>query len=398
MESLQNIFIATITQSKDKENLQAIICEVTYELSKKKIKRLRDKSRIQARLNEIFELFIHLLKNEDLATKENIESVILGLIKSANSEKEELLYNTIYEKEELEKKIEKQKQDIRESILESFDNFERSIEKLEGETKEEFQKALGDAKLKGIEMLGILKETVSEALITTLEKAKEIEDTSYEITKNITYQAINEGKFLKKRFIDISQNIIEVAIDIADSDQANAKELLSGVILGTKEGMAKAIDKFKNDLKFAPEDFEDELLNIKKELINIEEDFIEMLEKTKDKSSGVSKEIIAKIIDEELNSALAKVRRVTNEAVETVTQKIEELKLNSSYLDSEFVKKAEKKIEEFEKIAEEKVEKIKNSETTKKVTTEAKRIGNHAWKLAKGVVEGAIKGAKDVMK
>ena len=69
----------------------------------------------------------------------------------------------------------------------------------------------------------------------------------------------------------------------------------------------------------------------------------------------------------------------------------------STYLDSEFVKKAEKKIEELEKVASEKVEYIKNNEKAQKAANEAKKLGNHAWELAKGTLEGAFKGAKDAI-
>jgi len=401
MKSLQNIFNATIKENKKEKNLPNIICDLTYELSKKRINRLKDEKRIQVRLGELFELYSHSLSNENLDTKENIEAVISGLIKASNYDKEEFLYKTIYEKEQLEKSIEEQKNTIRNSILGTFDVIEAHIEKLEGLNLEEFLQAISDAKLKSVEMLGILRETVSEALLTTLERAEDIEDTAYEITKNITYQTINEGEFSKRRFLDISKNIIEVAMEIADSDQANAKDLLKGVVRGTKEGMAKAIDKFKNDLKFAPEEIENlvdkDLSAIKKELLHIEDDFVYMLKDVKYFSEGISKEIIEEILLTQLDNSLAKIKRVAIETVEAITQKIEELKSNSSYLDNELVKKAEQKFEEFEKIAGQKVESIKNSETTKKATKEAKKLGNHAWKLAKSIVESALKSAKDVM-
>ena len=136
---------------------------------------------------------------------------------------------------------------------------------------------------------------------------------------------------------------------------------------------------------------------IKKELLHIEDDFVYMLKDVKYFSEGISKEIIEEILLTQLDNSLAKIKRVAIETVEAITQKIEELKSNSSYLDNELVKKAEQKFEEFEKIAGQKVESIKNSETTKKATKEAKKLGNHAWKLAKSIVESALKSAKDVM-
>ena len=405
MQSLQNIFSATLKESKDNQNLPSIISELTFELSKKKIQRLKDDSHIQERLGELFELYTRTLKSEELKNSTNIDAVISGLIKAASYDKEEFLYKSLYEKEQLEKSILKQKDSIRNTIMGTFNILEAHIQKMDETIAKESLKALHDTKLRGVEMLGILKETTSEALLTTLEKAKDVEDTVFEITKNITYQTINEGQFSKTRFLDITNSILEVAIEIADEDQGNAKSLLSGTIHGTKEGMAKAIDKFKNDLKFAPEEIEDilerDLATIKKELISIEDDFIELLKNSTKSTNGISTQIINTILESELNSSLAKIKRVAYEARETLSEKIEELKNNKSYLENDFVRKAEKKLEELEKVASQKVEEFKNfefeNEKARNATKEAKRLGNHAWEVAKTVLDGALKGAKDAM-
>ncbi len=406
MQSLQNIFSATLKESKENQNLPSIISELTFELSKKKIQRLKDDTHIQERLGELFELFTRTLQSEELKSSKNIDAIISGLIKAASYDKEEFLYKSLYEKEQLEKSISKQKENIKSTIMGTFDILEAHIENMDESIAKESLKALHDTKLRGVEMLGILKETTSEALLTTLEYAKDVEDTVFEITKNITYQTINEGEFSKNKFLDIISSILHVAIEIADEDQGNAKSLLSGTIHGTKEGMAKAIDKFKNDLKFAPEEIEDmlekDLSTIKKELISIEDDFVEVLKEAEKSTDGISAQIINFILESELNNSFAKIKRVTHEAREILGEKIEEIKNNKSYLENDFVRKAEKKIEELEKIASQKVEDLKNfefeNEKAKNATKEAKRLGNHAWEVAKGVLDGAIKGAKDAMK
>lgn len=405
MKSLQNIFSATLKENKENIELPAIITELTFELSRKKIQRLKDDAHIQSRLGELFEFYARALQSEEIQNEKNIDAIISGLIKAANSEKEDFLYKTLYEKEQLEKSINIQKKSIQSNIAGTYSQLEERIGKMDSTIAAEYLKTLQNVKLRGIEMLGILKETTSEALLTTLEKASDIEDTVFEITKNITYQAINDGEFSKNRFIDVTNSVMEVAIEIADEDLGNAKDLLSGSIHGTKEGMAKAIDKFKNDLKFAPEEIEDvlqkDLTSIKKELVSVEEDFIEMLKSTKNNSNGISKKIINELLENELDNSLAKIKRVASEAIETLGEKIEELKTTKPYLENEFVRKAEKKIGEFEKVASQKVESIKNfefeNEKAKKATAEAKRLGNHAWEVAKNVLDGAIKGAKDAI-
>ena len=117
MKSLQNIFSATIKESKEDENLTSIISELTFELSKKKIQRLKDDSHIQARLGELFELYTRALQSETLESSKNIDAIISGLIKAASYDKEEFLYKSLYEKEQLEKSINKQKESIKNTIM-----------------------------------------------------------------------------------------------------------------------------------------------------------------------------------------------------------------------------------------------------------------------------------------
>jgi hypothetical protein len=394
MKSLQNIFSATIKESKEDKNLTSIISELTFELSKKKIQRLKDDSHIQARLGELFEFYTRALQSESLENSTNIDAIISGLIKAASYDKEEFLYKSLYEKEQLEKSISKQKESIKNTIMGTFNILEAHIEKMDESISKESLKALHTTKLRGVEMLGILKETTSEALLTTLEKGKDVEDTVFEITKNITYQTIKEGDFSKTRILEIANTILKATIEIADEEKANAKALLSGAVHGTKEGMAKAIDKFKNDLKFAPEELATEdLKSIKKDLSDIDNAFVEIVKLSKKTSVGLSVEIIEDILNNDIDNSLSKVKRVAVEARETLSEKIDELKLE----DNEFLKKAEKKIEELEKIASVKIEAIKQDERTKNATKEAKRLGNHAWEVAKSAVESAIKSAKDVI-
>ncbi len=116
MQSLQNIFSATLKENSENENLHSIISELTFELSKKKIQRLKDDKRIQKRLGELFEFYTRALQNENLKTSQNIDAIISGLVKAASYEKEEFLYKNIYEKEQLEKSIVKQKESIKQPL------------------------------------------------------------------------------------------------------------------------------------------------------------------------------------------------------------------------------------------------------------------------------------------
>lgn len=413
MESTYTIFLATLKENKGHPELLKLISELTFELSRKKVQRLKDETNIHNRIGELFELYCKALHDEGLKSPRAISSVIDGLLKATSHEKEAFLYKTIYEKEQLEKSIFAQKQHIRSTISESFNVLEAHISQMQPETKESALSALHDAKLRGIEMLGILKETTQEALLTTLENGTDVTDTIHEITKNLSFQTISEGDLTKQRIIDISNTIISASIDIADEDLGHAKDILDGSINGVREGITKAIDKFKNDLKYAPTEsmeglLETDLSELRKELLRMDEQFITLLEVLASQSEGISASII-KEMTKEMNSSTAKIMRAANDAKEVISERIEQLKADASVFEKTFKDRAEKKFEslrkdvnKFEKTASAKVESFKQfefeSDTAKQVAQEAKKLGFRAWEVAKHMMDGAVKGAKDAMK
>ena len=413
MESTYTIFLATLKEKKGDPELFTLITELSFELSRKKVQRLKDESNIHNRIGELFELYCKALHDEGLKSPRAISAVINGLLKATTNDKETFLYKTIYEKEQLEKSIFAQKQEIRTTLSESFDVLEAHISNMQPETKESALTALHDAKLRGIEMLGILKETTQEALLTTLENGGDITDTIHEITKNLSFQTISEGDLTKQRIIDISNAILTASVDIADEDLGHAKEILDGSINGVREGITKAIDKFKNDLKYAPTEsmevlLETDLAELRKELLRMDEQFITLLEVLASHSEGISASII-KEMTKGMNSSTAKIMRAANDAKEVISERIELLKAEASVFEKTFKNRAEKKFEslkkdvnDLEKKASAKVESFKQFEfendTAKQVTQEAKKLGFRAWEVAKNMMDGAVKGAKEAMK
>lgn len=402
MESTYTIFLATLRENKEHPQLFSFIGELSFELSRKKIQKLKEEKSIQNRLGELFELYCKALHDEGLKSPRAVNHVIDGLLKAASYDKEAFLYKTIYEKEQLEKSIFTQKQQIRSTIASSFDILEKHIAKLPQDTQEAALLALHDAKLRGVEMLGILKETVQEALLTTLEKGSDIEDTIYEITKNLSFQSISEGALTKARVLDISRTIIESAMDIADEDLGHAKAILEGTINGVHDGVTKTIEKFKNDLKYAPTDEMEEMAEmdlslLRKELLKIDEQFILQLEALASQTEGISHTIIREMTSE-MNSSAARIKRAANEAKEVITERMEHLR-------TEAEKKLvvlKKDVEELEKKASSKMESLKQfdfeSEKAKQMAVDAKKLGFRAWEVAKSMMDGAVKGAKEAMK
>ena len=391
MQSLKTVFSTSIDENSNEQ----VITDLVFELTKKRIQRLKDKTKIQKRVGELFELFSEVLREKNLKNHKNIEAVINGLIKAVTYEKEDYLYKLIYQKEQLEKLIDSQKKEIKNNITQTYQTLEEQINSMHEELKNSAKEALSDIKLSGLEMLGILRETTEEAILTTLEKGSDIEETIYEITKNLTYQSISDGNFTKSRFLNVSKTIVEVAKEIADQNISYAKEIVNGSIEGTKDGILKAINKFKNDIKFAPEEIDEDLYKLKTELIKIEEDYIALLKKLSDFDDSLSSKLLKQKV-EKLEGSIEKLKRVTNETREIIAQKIEELKSEINI--DELKEKAEQKFENLkkdvaslEKKAEQKFEEIKQSEKTKQVTQEAKKLGLRAWEVAKNMLENSKK-------
>mgnify|MGYP000222697509 FL=1 len=57
MESTYTIFLATLRENKEHPQLLNFIAELSFELSRKKIQKLKEEKSIQNRLGELFELY-----------------------------------------------------------------------------------------------------------------------------------------------------------------------------------------------------------------------------------------------------------------------------------------------------------------------------------------------------
>ena len=398
MQQLQTTFLQTIKENKENPNLFSLIKNTTFELTHKKFIQLKNDVQKQARLDKLLVMFIKLLEEEDIKNPKTISCVIEGLVKAITYEKEQELYQTMYEKERIQKRIEIQKQNIKELIILSYETVEDITNELHEEDKKIVLSGIEDVKLRGIEMFGILKETAEEAYLRAIEGGDDLENTISEITKNFTIQAIHEGKLTKKRIIDITSNLIEVASDLADSDNSCAKELLNGAINGAKNGIFKCIEKFKNDIKFAPEEIEEilgqSLEESKKEFLKIEDDFIVMLKQAELRSNGASSMILAEIIAKH-DSSFAKLKRIGAETAEILGDRIDSLKEEAIILEREFLDR----FKDFKKGASIKAETFKDEATpkAKKAAEDAKKLGARALEVAKNMMDNTINSAKEVM-
>jgi len=136
---------------------------------------------------------------------------------------------------------------------------------------------------------------------------------------------------------------------------------------------------------------------LRKELLRIDEQFIAQLETLAHQTEG-SSIIILREITTEMNSSVARLKRAANEAKEVIGERIEQIKVEAE----KTLVVLKKDVEELEKKASSKMELLKQfdfeSEKAKQMAHDAKKLGFRAWEVAKSMMDGAVKGAKDAMK
>ena len=369
---------------------------------------------LKQKMNELY----NKMDKESLINAKNLKSAMEGINQALVSGEEKELYELFDKRDEINRTIETKREEIKNRLKISFEAAEEVVKDRDFGEKDEILELLNNAIIRETRMLGILKESAQIAFLTTLEGAKDVEETAGAIAKNMTYAAIRGGEFSKERMFEISKNIISAAGNLANEGHIFAKELIKGAINGTRDGILRAIEKLKDEAKFAPDELRlnSQLLNLK----NVDEEFIALLKELEKEFEGVAKDEIENVINSELDTSLAKFKRISDQAREQITSRIKELKSNDTAkhminvanekleaLKRELNDKSEKlklnfdanekfedikkEIADFEKKANEKLEDLKQID----IKSEAKKIGDRAYQAAKDFLNVIKKDKKE---
>ena len=108
-------------------------------------------------------------------------------------------------------------------------------------------------------------------------------------------------------------------------------------------------------LKFAPDELRlsSQLVHLK----NIDEEFIALLKELEKEFEGVAKDEIENVINGELDTSLAKFKRISDQAREQITSRIEELKSNDTA--KHMINAANEKLEALKRELNDRSEKLK---------------------------------------
>ena len=304
----------------------------------------------------------------ELAEIKTVTTTILDLeTKNLKADVEALLAK----KEAIERSLEKKQNELQESKYAVFNALEDKLS-----SNESALSKLHQVKLQSIDLYDILSEMVESAIITALERDQDgdISETTIEVVKDITYEAIKEGSLNTIRVRKILSTILISAMDIAEATPNRAEEILSSTLKGMRSGLIHSIDRFKKRLAYMP-------LEAKHILIEDYDTIIEDLNQTdtlfsqvvitQASQSSQSTKKILEDINREMRYDLEELVHISKETAEVMKDKFSSFARNA-------VKKADSALKSPK-------------------AAEAKRMGKEAWGVAKVALGSAIKTAKDAI-
>ncbi|ADR35144.1 hypothetical protein Sulku_2485 [Sulfuricurvum kujiense DSM 16994] len=279
------------------------------------------------------------------------------------------LEDLIAQKERLERQIIRKGEELQHLKYSLFDSLEKHI----GNSDEMLEK-LHQVKLQSVDLLDILEEITESAIITTLEKGSDIEDTLHEIIKDITFETLNANVLNAVRIRRILASILQSAINVAEATPNQSNTIFRGTLLGIRSALIKSIEKFHQYLLYVPEEvkalYRDEYKTIETELDRIDTLFTQVLNSLKSHNSHSIVENLERISNE-IYAQSDELTNLSKETVELLRNRLSKIKRGVTMQGT----------------------KLLNSKSAQ----EAKAMGVRAWSVAKSAMEGAIKGAKDAM-
>ena len=392
------IFIQKLKENKENPQFLTIVRELAYDFFKKELK-----ENSQVDILESFKQMSEILRSEGLLNTKSISNLIQGLSEAKSELKEQHIYKLIYEKEQVEQKILDLKKQIRSELQTTLESIEDFIQNSDFEDKIKILQTIDEKMLCDLQMLGILKESTEAAFLTALEHQEDIRDTIAQIAKNLVFNAINDDKIDKTRFLEVAEVVCETAVNIANIEYRFARWIIVGVLEGTRDGLVKAVEKFIDDIKYVPNS--QSLLESSQAFIKIENAFVTMVRELMARSNEPAAGIINEILQSSLDSYFAKFRRMQYEISTQISLRLEELRgkenidkfttiavnkfgeLKRELGSNERLENLKKEIGEFEKKVEARLESINYQELGKNVKKQAKELGNKMYNAAKNLLE-----------
>lgn len=271
-----------------------------------------------------------------------------GVNEALVGKNEQEILALIDEKDRIEREIEAKATLIKERIDASFECAIKSVSQSELSFKDEALNTLKSEAAKETRITKIVKEAAQTALLGIVEKAEDVAANTQALIGSMSYKILSDGEFSKDRILHICKVLIETTLDVAEASGIYADRLISGAILGARDGVYRLIKKLKSESVFAPDELRlGEQIN---ELKRIDESFANML---KDIAKNTTKEArvqIEHIAQNDLINHFAKLRHLSETASDQLRRRIEEIRTNPRV--SELVKASHDTISELGRKAE----------------------------------------------
>ena len=279
------------------------------------------------------------------------------------------LEDLMAQKERLERQIARKSEELQHLKYNLFTVLEKLLA-----DREEILEKLHQVKINSIDLLEILEEITESAIITTLEKGSDIEETLEEIIKEITFTALNANVLNATRIRRILASILQIALGIAEATPNQAEGILRGTLRGIHSALIRSIEKFRQYLLYIPEEvkalYRDEYKTIEIELDNVDTLYAQIIHGLRAHNSALLVDKLEKINDE-LSSGSDELSHLSRETVELLRTRLAKIRKGVTERGNKLLKS--------------------------KSAQEAKAMGVRAWSVAKAAMEGAVKGAKDAM-
>lgn len=292
-----------------------------------------------------------------------------ALLEEETAELQDMLEDLVAQRERIERQITRKRDDLQHLKYTLFNALEKHM----GDDAAQLEK-LHQIKLQSIDLLDLLEEMIESAIITTLEKGSDTEETLHEIIKEITYETLNANVLNAVRIRRILSSILQSALNVAEASPNQAHPILRGTMLGIRSALHKSIEKFRQYLLYVPDEvkalYRDEYQLIENELEQIHTLFDQIVHSL---SRNNSPEMIAalKNIGKEIRFDTEELAILSHETVELLRGRLSRLKQGMNDRKNQLL----------------------NSVSAQ----EAKAMGARAWSVAKAAMNDALKGAKEVI-
>lgn len=329
-----------------------------------------------AKKEAISDLFEHLnsrwaIDVSDISSEE-LKSMVSSLLGEATRELSGELQDLLLQKERIQSQLEKKSHEVQ-SVKHQLFNLLEDIIKERNPQSATIPK-LHSIELQYLDLLNLLEEMVESAIITTLEKGTNIEETLEELAKEITLQTLDEGVISAIRIRHVISTVLKTAINVAEATPNSAHMILEGTIKGMRSGLIRALDRFKQKFMFTPDEAKMVLIedpqNLYNELHHTDALFIQSIEALAAQSSPSIKAVLEEILAD-IRYDMQELVLISKETLEILGDKLSQLAKEAMQKSSYILQSRQ--------------------------AQEAKKMGVRAWNVARSVIDGAIKGAKDAI-